>query len=142
TCTRNYVESVWWLLKQLHGKDLLYRGHRVLPYCPRCGTTLSSHELALGYEEVQDKSVFVTFPLDDGSGRELVVWTTTPWTLPSNVAEAGKANTGEVTVPPLGGGGPPPKLILGQAPAGGLCTLVPPAGGGSAPHPPPADAPE
>ncbi len=88
TCTREYVESVWWLLKQLHDKRLLYRGHRVLPYCPRCGTTLSSHELALGYAEVRDKSVYVTFPVADDSRRELVIWTTTPWTLPSNVAVA------------------------------------------------------
>jgi isoleucyl-tRNA synthetase len=88
TCSNEYVESVWWLLKRLHEKDLLYRGHRVLPYCPRCGTVLSSHELALGYEEVHDKSIYVAFPLADGSGRELVVWTTTPWTLPSNVAVA------------------------------------------------------
>ncbi|MGH7582495.1 MAG: isoleucine--tRNA ligase, partial [Gemmatimonadales bacterium] len=88
TCTRDYIESVWWLLKQLHERDLLYRGHRVLPYCPRCGTTLSSHELALGYEEVRDRAIYVALPLADGSGRELVVWTTTPWTLPSNVAIA------------------------------------------------------
>ncbi len=88
TCTREYVETVWWLLRRLFEKGLLVRGHRVLPYCPRCGTVLSSHELSLGYEEVRDKSVYVTFPLDDGSGRELVVWTTTPWTLPSNVAAA------------------------------------------------------
>jgi isoleucyl-tRNA synthetase len=88
TCTREYIESVWWLLKQLHEKHLLYRGHRVLPYCPRCGTTLSSHELALGYEEVRDKSIYVTVPVDDDSKRELVIWTTTPWTLPSNVAVA------------------------------------------------------
>jgi isoleucyl-tRNA synthetase len=88
TCSNEYVESVWWLLKQLHEKGLLVRGHRVLPYCPRCGTVLSSHELALGYDEVKDKSVYVTFPLADGTGRELVVWTTTPWTLPSNVAVA------------------------------------------------------
>ena len=88
TCSNEYIESVWWLLKRLHEKDMLYRGHRVLPYCPRCGTALSSHELALGYEEIQDKSIYVTFPLADGSGRELVVWTTTPWTLPSNVAVA------------------------------------------------------
>src|SRR5690606_13082962 len=73
---------------RLHQKDLLYRGHRVLPYCPRCGTVLSSHELAQGYEDVRDRSIYVTFPLEDGSGRELVVWTTTPWTLPSNVAAA------------------------------------------------------
>ncbi|MBK6495723.1 MAG: isoleucine--tRNA ligase [Gemmatimonadetes bacterium] len=88
TCTKEYVESVWWLLQRLFQKELLYRGHRVSPYCPRCGTVLSSHELALGYQEVKDKSVYVTFPLSDGSGRELVVWTTTPWTLPSNVAVA------------------------------------------------------
>ena len=79
---------MWWLLKQLHEKGLLVPGHRVLPYCPRCGTVLSSHELALGYEEIRDRSIYVTFPLADGSGRELVVWTTTPWTLPSNVAAA------------------------------------------------------
>jgi isoleucyl-tRNA synthetase len=88
TYTNEYIESVWWLLHRLFEKGLLYRGHRVLPYCPRCGTVLSSHELALGYEEVKDKSIYVTFPLEDGSGRELVVWTTTPWTLPSNVAAA------------------------------------------------------
>jgi isoleucyl-tRNA synthetase len=88
TCTPEYIESVWWLLKQMHHKGLLVRGHRVLPYCPRCGTVLSSHELALGYERIQDKSIYLTFPLADGSGRELVVWTTTPWTLPANVAVA------------------------------------------------------
>lgn len=88
TCTPEYVESVWWLLQQMHQKSLLVRGHRVLPYCPRCGTVLSSHELALGYEEIDDRSIYVTFPLEDESGRELVVWTTTPWTLPANVAAA------------------------------------------------------
>jgi isoleucyl-tRNA synthetase len=88
TYTNEYIESVWWLLHRLFERNLLYRGHRVLPYCPRCGTVLSSHELALGYEETRDKSIYVTFPLLDGSGRELVVWTTTPWTLPSNVAAA------------------------------------------------------
>ncbi len=88
TCTPEYIESVWWLLKQMHHKGLLVRGHRVLPYCPRCGTVLSSHELALGYERIQDKSIYLTFPLADGRGRELVVWTTTPWTLPANVAVA------------------------------------------------------
>ncbi|HEX9893537.1 MAG TPA: isoleucine--tRNA ligase [Gemmatimonadales bacterium] len=88
TCSNQYIESVWALLKRLWEKGLLTRGHRVLPYCPRCGTVLSSHELALGYEDVRDKAIYVTFPLDDGTGRELVVWTTTPWTLPSNVAVA------------------------------------------------------
>ncbi|MGE3618297.1 MAG: isoleucine--tRNA ligase, partial [Gemmatimonadales bacterium] len=88
TYTREYIESVWWLLRRLFDKGLLVRGHRVLPYCPRCGTTLSSHELSQGYEDIRDRSIYVTFPLEDGSGRELVVWTTTPWTLPSNVAVA------------------------------------------------------
>ena len=88
TCSNEYVESVWAILARLHERDMLYRGHRVLPYCPRCGTVLSSHELAAGYETVRTSSVYVTFPLADGSGRELLVWTTTPWTLLSNVAVA------------------------------------------------------
>ncbi len=88
TCSNHYIETVWWLLHRLWERELLYRGHRVLPYCPRCGTVLSSHELALGYQEVQTQSVYVTFPLEDGSGRELLVWTTTPWTLLSNVGVA------------------------------------------------------
>jgi isoleucyl-tRNA synthetase len=88
TYTNEYIESVWWLLKRLHEKALLYRGHKVLPYCPRCGTALSSHELALGYEEVQTNSVYVTFPLAADPKRQLVIWTTTPWTLLANVAVA------------------------------------------------------
>jgi isoleucyl-tRNA synthetase len=88
TYTNEYVESVWWLLRRLFERNLLSRGHRVLPYCPRCGTVLSSHELSLGYDKVKDRSVYLTFPVADGSGRELVIWTTTPWTLPSNVAAA------------------------------------------------------
>ncbi|MBA2627371.1 MAG: isoleucine--tRNA ligase [Gemmatimonadales bacterium] len=88
TYSNEYVETVWWLLRRLRERDLLYRGHRVLPYCPRCGTVLSSHELAQGYETVTTSSVYLTFPLADESGRELLVWTTTPWTLLSNVALA------------------------------------------------------
>ncbi|HXE57172.1 MAG TPA: isoleucine--tRNA ligase [Gemmatimonadales bacterium] len=88
TYSNEYVETVWWLLRRLHEKGLLYRGHRVLPYCPRCGTVLSSHELALGYEEVTTNSIYVTFPLADDPSRRLLVWTTTPWTLLSNVAVA------------------------------------------------------
>jgi isoleucyl-tRNA synthetase len=88
TCSNEYIESVWWLLRRLHERELLTRGHRVLPYCPRCGTVLSSHELALGYEEVTTNSVYVTFPLADDPGRQLLIWTTTPWTLLSNVAVA------------------------------------------------------
>ena len=88
TCTNEYVESVWWVLARLHQRNLLYRGHRVLPYCPRCGTVLSSHELALGYEDVTTNSIYVTFPLADDPSRQLLVWTTTPWTLLANVAVA------------------------------------------------------
>jgi isoleucyl-tRNA synthetase len=88
TFSNDYIESVWWLLQRLHQRDLLYRGHRVLPYCPRCGTVLSSHELALGYETVTTNSIYVTFPLQDDPSRQLLVWTTTPWTLLSNVAVA------------------------------------------------------
>ena len=88
TCSNGYIESVWWLLRRLHERELLYRGHRVLPYCPRCGTVLSSHELAQGYEEVTTNSVYVTFPLADDPSRQLLIWTTTPWTLLSNVAVA------------------------------------------------------
>ena len=83
-----YVESVWWLLKQMADRGLLYRGHKVVPWCPRDQTVLSSHELSLGYRDVEDPSLWVTLELLDGSGRHLLVWTTTPWTLVSNVALA------------------------------------------------------
>ena len=88
-----YVESVWWALKQIHAKGLLVEDYRVAPYCPRCGTGLSDHELAQGYETVTDPSVYVRFPLTSGpyAGRAaLLVWTTTPWTLVSNTAVAAK----------------------------------------------------
>jgi isoleucyl-tRNA synthetase len=90
TYTNDYVESVWWALKTLHDKELLYRGHKILPYCARCGTALSSHELALGYKDVEGPSVYVALPVEDDSGRkrQFLVWTTTPWTLVSNVALA------------------------------------------------------
>ena len=88
TYTNGYVESVWWLLRQLHDKGLLERGHKVLPYCPRCGTALSSHELALGYDTAKDPSVYVLYPLADDPGRHLMIWTTTPWTLAANFAVA------------------------------------------------------
>jgi isoleucyl-tRNA synthetase len=86
-----YVESVWWALKQIHDKGLLVEDYRVAPYCPRCGTGLSDHELAQGYETVTDPSVYVRFPLTSGpyAGQAaLLVWTTTPWTLVSNTAVA------------------------------------------------------
>jgi isoleucyl-tRNA synthetase len=91
TYTNEYIESVWWLLKQLAEKDLLYEGHKVLPYCIRCGTTLSSHELAMGYDTHKSPSIYVLFRVvGEQQDREkfLLVWTTTPWTLPSNVAVA------------------------------------------------------
>ena len=87
TYTNEYIESVWWALATLHGKNLLYRGYKILPYCPRCGTALSSHEVALGYEMVPDPSVYVALELEGGR-RRVLVWTTTPWTLVSNVALA------------------------------------------------------
>ncbi|WNV77364.1 isoleucine--tRNA ligase [Geodermatophilus sp. DSM 44513] len=86
-----YVESVWWSLQQVHAKGLLVEDHRVAPYCPRCGTGLSDHEVAQGYESITDPSVYVRLPVTDGewAGRaDLLVWTTTPWTLPSNTAVA------------------------------------------------------
>src|SRR4051795_3788837 len=90
TMDPEYVESVWWALKQIHGKGLLVEDYRVAPYCPRCGTGLSDHELAQGYETVVDPSVYVRFPLTSGpyAGSSLLVWTTTPWTLVSNTAVA------------------------------------------------------
>ncbi|HUF30154.1 MAG TPA: isoleucine--tRNA ligase, partial [Gemmatimonadaceae bacterium] len=106
TYTNSYIESVWWALKTLHDRGLLYRGHKILPYCVRCGTSLSSHEVAQGYEDVKDPSVYVRlrvresgignresvdeadsrFPIPDS--RSILVWTTTPWTLVSNTALA------------------------------------------------------
>ena len=87
TMDSEYIESVWWSLKELHDSDRLYEGHRVSPYCPRCGTTLSSHEVAQGYRDVVDPSVYVRFPLT-GRDASLLIWTTTPWTLPGNYAVA------------------------------------------------------
>jgi isoleucyl-tRNA synthetase len=87
TLENDYIESVWWSLKQLWDKDRLYEGHKVVPYCPRCGTALSSHEVAQGYQDVEDPSIYVRFPLV-GEDSSLLVWTTTPWTLPGNQAVA------------------------------------------------------
>jgi isoleucyl-tRNA synthetase len=91
TMSPEYVESVWWALKQIFDKGLLVEDYRVAPYCPRCGTTLSDHEVAQGYEDVVDPSVYVRFPLTSGpwaAQADLLVWTTTPWTLVSNTAVA------------------------------------------------------
>ena len=88
TCSNEYIESVWWILSEYYKKGLIYIGHKIVPYCPRCGTTLSSHEVAQGYEEVEDPSVFVKMRLEDEKDTYFLVWTTTPWTLISNVALA------------------------------------------------------
>ncbi|MEJ7797260.1 MAG: isoleucine--tRNA ligase [Solirubrobacteraceae bacterium] len=93
TLDPTYIESVWWALKQIADRGLLYEGHKVVPYCPRCGTALSSHEVALGYQDVEDPSVYVRLRVarDGGplqAGDELLIWTTTPWTLVSNAAVA------------------------------------------------------
>ncbi|MBU3214867.1 isoleucine--tRNA ligase [Clostridium estertheticum] len=87
TYHNDYIESVWWALKQMWDKDLLYKGHKVMPYCPRCGTSLSSHEVAQGYKDVKEMSAYVKFKVKN-EDKYILVWTTTPWTLPSNVALA------------------------------------------------------
>lgn len=87
TLDNKYIESVWWSLKKAWEKGLLYHGYRVTPYCPRCGTTLSSHEVAQGYKEVEDPSIFVRFKVK-GKDEYFIAWTTTPWTLISNAALA------------------------------------------------------
>ena len=81
-----YIESEWWSLKQIFEKGLLYQGHKIVPYCPRCGTALSSHEVAQGYKNVKETSAFVRFAVKGEENTYLLAWTTTPWTLPSNLA--------------------------------------------------------
>ena len=88
TFSNEYIESVWWLLKQLHEKGLLYKGHKIHWYSPGSGTVLSSHEVSLGYKEVQDPSITVKFPLADEPEVAFLAWTTTPWTVPSNAGLA------------------------------------------------------
>ena len=82
----NYIESVWWSLKQIADKGMIYQGHKIVPYYPRCGTALSSHEVAQGYKNVKEKSAFVRFAVKGEENTYLLAWTTTPWTLPSNLA--------------------------------------------------------
>jgi isoleucyl-tRNA synthetase len=86
TYENNYIESIWWSLKTIHDKGLLYEGAKSVPYCPRCGTALSSHEVAQGYKAVTDASVMVRFKTVDDPALSILAWTTTPWTLPSNLA--------------------------------------------------------
>jgi len=92
----NYIESVWWILKEIYKKGLMYQGYKVVPYCPRCGTSLSSHEVALGYKKIKEPAIYVKFKVKNQKSKvktttknlKLLVWTTTPWTLPGNVAIA------------------------------------------------------
>jgi len=89
-----YIETVWWIIKQISEKGLLYQGYKVVPYCPRCGTALSSHEVAQGYKRIKEPAIYVKFKIldskfqTDNNKTFLLVWTTTPWTLPANVAIA------------------------------------------------------
>ena len=93
-----YIESEWWALKKIWEKGLLYKGHKVVPYCPRCGTALSSHEVAQGYKDVKELSVYAKFPVEGKENEYILAWTTTPWTLPSNVALVVNANEDYVKV--------------------------------------------
>lgn len=86
TYDNNFIESEWWALKQIWEKGLLYKGHKIVPYCPRCGTPLSSHEVAQGYKDVKEKSAIAKFKVKGSEDEYFLAWTTTPWTLPSNVA--------------------------------------------------------
>ncbi|MEN9564615.1 MAG: isoleucyl-tRNA synthetase, partial [Chloroflexota bacterium] len=114
TYTNDYIESVWWILKNFWEKDLLFKGYKIVPYCPRCGTPLSDHEVALGYEDASDPSVFVRFPLVDKPDTSFLVWTTTPWTLPANVAIAAHPDVDYVTVERQHEGGTE-RLILAKS---------------------------
>lgn len=115
TYTSDFIESEWWILKNFWERDLLYKGYKIVPYCPRCGTPLSDHEVAQGYDDASDPSIFVRLPLVDDPSTSLLVWTTTPWTLPGNVAVAAHPKVDYVIIErdlPEGGS---EKLILAKA---------------------------
>jgi len=109
TLTNDYIESVWWILKNYFDRDLIYKGYKTVPFCPRCGTGLSSHEVAQGYEMVKDPSVFIKVKAADDD-FSYMVWTTTPWTLPSNAALCMKPDADYVMVEHEG-----EKLVLAEA---------------------------
>jgi isoleucyl-tRNA synthetase len=116
TYKNEYIQSVWWILRQFWDKGLLYQGYKVVPYCARCGTPLSSHEVSLGYEEVADPSVFVRFAVQDEPGTYFLVWTTTPWTLPGNAALAvNRRETYVMVEGPAENGTGTERLILARA---------------------------
>lgn len=115
TFENEYIESVWWLLKQIHEKGLLYQGHKIQWYSPGSGTVLSSHEVSLGYKEVQDPSVYIKFKVEGKENTFFLAWTTTPWTLISNAALAVGPSIDYVTVEVTAGDDTPPeKYILAE----------------------------
>jgi isoleucyl-tRNA synthetase len=109
TFENEYIESIWWALKRFFDEGMIYKGHKIQPYCPRCETPLSSHEVSLGYQDVKDQSVYVRMRLKDEPDTSFLVWTTTPWTLISNVALAVAADVTYVKVEQNG-----EKLILAE----------------------------
>ena len=115
TYTNEYIETVWWILKKFHDAGMLYRGHKIVPWCPRCGTALSSHEVAMGYRDVTDPSIYVKIRLKKSPDTYFLVWTTTPWTLISNVALALAPEENYITVKNQG-----QKLILAKSRIGVL----------------------
>jgi len=123
TLDNNYIESVWWSLKELYKKKLLYEGYKVLPFCTRCGTPLSSHEVAQGYKEVQEESVYIAFRIKGKKDEYILAWTTTPWTLPGNVALAVGPKMDYVKIKLPDGD----KLIVGKEKIGllkGQCEII------------------
>ena len=116
TYTNDYIESVWWILKNFWDKDLLFKGYKVVPYCPRCGTPLSDHEVHYpdAIQETDDPSVFVRLPLVDQPDVSLLIWTTTPWTLPGNVAVAAHPDVDYVVIE-RGNEGTKEKLVLAKS---------------------------
>jgi isoleucyl-tRNA synthetase len=125
TMTNNYVESVWAILKKFWDDELLYRGYKVVPYCPRCGTPLSSHEVSQGYEDVYDPSFYVKFPVKGEENTFFLVWTTTPWTLPGNAALGVGANIPYLLVEHTTAEGKTERLYVAQT----LAEKVLPLGG-------------
>ncbi|MBN1429616.1 MAG: isoleucine--tRNA ligase [Anaerolineae bacterium] len=116
TFTNDYIQTVWWILRQYWDQDLLYQGHKVVPYCPRCGTPLSSHEVNQGYQNnTPDPSIFVRFKVKDQADIYFLVWTTTPWTLPGNVALAVGADMDYVKVQGTNDAGQTETLIMADA---------------------------
>ena len=115
TYKNEYIESVWHILKSFWEQDLLYQGYKVVPYCPRCGTPLSDHEVSQGYADTDDPSIFVRFPLMDEPGTSFLVWTTTPWTLPGNVAVAAHPDEEYVKVERKSEENGTERIILGKA---------------------------